>query len=449
LEKVKKRILEYLALKIRNPKAKAPILCLAGAPGVGKTSLAKSIANALGKVYIKMSLGGMHDESEIRGHRKTYLGSMPGRIIKCMRQAKVNNPLFLLDEIDKLGVDSGNKGDPSSALLEVLDPEQNSEFVDNFIEEKYDLSNVMFVATANYIDRIPSALLDRLELIELSSYTEREKLEIAKNYLVKRAKDECLIKDELEFDDASLLFIIRHYTRESGVRELTRIIQTVCRKFIVNLAHDKTLKVKADEKLIVEYLGKVLYDYTSKEDGVISGIVNGMAYTSAGGDLLKIEATVFPGKGNIIITGNLKETMKESAQVALGFVRSNAAAFGIKDFDFANKDIHIHAPAGGIPKDGPSAGVTLTTAIISSIRNVVIPNNISMTGEITLRGKVGIVGGIKEKVISAFRGGVNEIFLPKDDERYLEDVPAEIKDHITFHLIDKYTDIYDSVFKKK
>jgi ATP-dependent Lon protease len=445
LEKVKERIVEYLAVRARSPKSKAPIICLVGPPGVGKSTLARSIAEALGKKFVKMSLGGVRDEAEIRGHRKTYIGSMPGRIIKAMKQAGAVNPLFLLDELDKMTSDM--RGDPASAMLEVLDPEQNNKFSDNYIEEDYDLSQVMFVATANYAEQIPAPLYDRLEIIELTSYTEREKLEIAKKYLVTKIMKEAAISSkELKFDDAAILYIIRHYTREAGVRELERLIQKIARKFVVKQQHGDIKAQSIKIKEAKEYLKNEIYDYNTKDDANIPGVVNGMAYTTAGGDLLPIEVTWFKGKGIINITGNLKETMKESAQVALGYVKANASKFGIKEIDFNKIDIHIHVPSGGIPKDGPSAGVTLTTAIISALSNRPVPNNIAMTGEITLRGKVGIIGGVKEKVISAFRGGVTEIFMPKKDDRYLEDVPKEVSSNINFHLIENYSEIYKLIF---
>lgn len=447
LEKVKERIIEYLAVKTKSPNSKAPIICLVGPPGVGKSTLAYSIAKALNKKFVKMSLGGVRDEAEIRGHRKTYIGSMPGRVIKAMKQAGVVNPLFLLDELDKMTSDM--RGDPASALLEVLDIEQNSKFSDNYIEEDYDLSKVMFVATANYPDQIPAPLYDRLEIIELTSYTEREKLEIAKQYLIpKILKDSCIDTKELTFTDEGILHMIRHYTREAGVRELERLIRKVARKYVVKQQHTKIKSEVVDKKVVVEDLKKEIFEYNTKDERPLPGVVNGMAYTSAGGDLLPIEATYFPGKGNIVITGNLKETMKESASVALGYVKSNAEKFGIKDVDFSKIDIHIHVPSGGIPKDGPSAGVTLTTAIISALSKRIVPSTIAMTGEITLRGKVLIIGGIKEKVISAFRGGVNEIFIPKSDERYLDDVPQEVRSKIKFHLVDHYDEIYKVLFNK-
>ena len=448
LEKVKERIIEYLAVRAKSPNSKSPIICLVGPPGVGKSTLAKSIADALGKKFVKMSLGGVHDESEIRGHRKTYLGSMPGRIIKGMKNAEVINPLFLLDELDKMTNDNLH-GDPASALLEVLDPEQNTNFMDNYIEEPYDLSKVMFVATANYVEQIPEPLYDRLEIIELTSYTEKEKLQIAKNYLIPKIfKQTTLTDSELKFKDESISYIISHYTKEAGVRELERLINKIARKFIVKQLHKEIKTQTIDIEAVRKYLDKEIYDYNVREKDSIPGIVNGMAYTTAGGDLLPIEVTCFDGNGKIIITGNLKETMKESATVAIGYVKANADKYGLKNFNFKNKDIHIHVPQGGIPKDGPSAGVTLTTAVISALTKRSVPSNIAMTGEITLRGKVLIIGGIKEKVISAFRGGVNEIFIPKSDERFLKDVPEEVKNKIKFHLVEKYSEIYNYIFKK-
>lgn len=446
LEKVKERIIEYLAVKAKSPQSKSPIICLVGPPGVGKSTLARSIADALNKKFVQMSLGGVYDESEIRGHRKTYLGSMPGRIIKGIKKAGVTNPLFLLDEIDKLSADRLH-GDPSSALLEVLDPEQNNRFIDNYIEEPYDLSNVMFVATANYADQIPEPLYDRLEIIELTSYTELEKLHIAKEYQIPKVLQQSgLNPEELHFSDEAISYIINRYTKEAGVRELERLINKITRKYIVKVLHHENPKQIIDIDAVRTYLDKEIYEYNTKEEINIPGVVNGMAYTSAGGDLLPIEVTYYPGKGDIVITGNLKETMTESAKVAIDYVKANAKKFGLENFDFKKHDIHIHVPQGGIPKDGPSAGVTLTTAVISSLSNRSVPNNIAMTGEITLRGRVMIIGGIKEKVISAYRGGINEIFIPEDDERFLKDVPPEVRDKIKFHLVKNYSDIYQSIF---
>ncbi len=449
LEKVKERIVEYLAVRAKSKNTKAPIICLVGPPGVGKSSLAKSIADALNKPFVKMALGGVKDESEIRGHRRTYLGSMPGRIIKAMKKAGVVNPLFLLDEIDKMSSDQ--RGDPASAMLEVLDPEQNSRFSDNYIEEDYDLSKVMFVATANYAEQIPAALYDRLEIIELTSYTELEKLAIAKKYLIPKVlKDSGLTNKDLSFKDDALMFIIRHYTQEAGVRELERMIRKIARKLVVEQLTNKKKTTKVIDKVEAKfYLDKEIYEYNIKEKVSIPGVVNGMAYTSAGGDLLQIEVTHYKGKGGVNITGNLKETMKESAQVALAFVKANAKRFGIKDIDFAKTDIHIHVPTGGVPKDGPSAGVTLTTAIISALSNRPVKSTLSMTGEITLRGKVLIIGGVKEKTISAHRGGVNTIIIPARDERFLKDVPPEVKDNITVYLVEHYDEIYNIVFNGK
>ncbi len=450
IEKVKERIIEYLAVKMNNPNARGPIICLVGPPGVGKTSLVKSISEALEKVFIKVSLGGVRDEAELRGHRRTYLGAMPGRIIKGMKKAGVINPLFLLDEIDKMSSD--HRGDPASAMLEILDPEQNAHFSDNYIEEEYDLSKVMFVATANYYNQIPYALIDRLEIIELSSYTANEKREIAKSHLIKRVLNESNLKnDDIKFSDDGIDHIINYYTQEAGVRELERMIQTIVRKYLVDQLTKKDAKkeILITPKEVEHYLGKKKFNINIKDESTIPGIVNGMAYTSAGGDLLPIEATYFKGKGNVVITGNLEQTMNESVNVALGYVKANAERFGINPNIFSEIDIHVHVPNGGVPKDGPSAGVTLTTAIISALTHIPVSTNLSMTGEIMLRGKVGIIGGVKEKTISAYRAGVREIFIPIDDERFLEDVPKYILKDIKIHLIKNYDEIYDLLFKNK
>lgn len=446
LEKVKERIIEYLAIRMKSPNAKGSIICLVGPPGVGKTSLAQSIAKALKKKFVKVSLGGMRDESELKGHRKTYIGAMPGRIIKSMSKAGVNNPVFLLDEIDKLASD--HRGDPASAMLDILDPEQNKFFSDNYIEEDYDLSNVLFIATANYEENIPGPLHDRLEIIRLSSYTENEKKSIAKNYLIKKVLAESTIKkDELKFTDEAIEYIIKRYTREAGVREAERLIRQIARKFVVRQQKGEIKSETIDVEKVKFYLKKELYDYTTKDKESIPGVVNGMAYTTTGGDLLPIEATYSKGKGKISITGNLKETMKESVSVALGYVKTNAEKFGIDPDMFSKIDLHIHVPSGGIPKDGPSAGIALTTAILSSLKNVKIPSNVAMTGEITLRGRVLIIGGVKEKTISAYRGGADNIFMPKEDERYLDDVPKEILNKIKVTLVENYEDVYNRLFK--
>lgn len=446
LEKIKERIVEYLAVKMKSPNSKGSIICLVGPPGVGKTSLAMSIAQSLNKKFVKISLGGMRDESELKGHRKTYIGAMPGRIIKGMVKSEVINPVFLLDEIDKLASD--HRGDPASALLDVLDAEQNNKFSDNYIEEDYDLSNVLFIATANYEENIPAPLHDRLEIIRLSSYTENEKLAIAKNYLIKKILNETSMKKgEIKFTDDALDYIIKRYTREAGVREIERCIRQIVRKFIVRQEKENIKSEVIDVEKVKFYLKKELYDYTFKDKESIAGVVNGMAYTTVGGDLLPIEVTYSKGKGKISITGNLKETMKESASVALGYVKSNAEKYGIDTDLFSKIDLHIHVPSGGIPKDGPSAGIALTTAILSALKNVKIPSNVAMTGEITLRGRVLIIGGVKEKTISAFRGGANKIFMPKEDERYLDDIPKEILSKINITLVDNYDDVYNTLFK--
>ncbi len=420
-------------------------MCLVGPPGVGKSSLAKSIAEALDKKFVKISLGGVHDESEIRGHRKTYLGSMPGRILKGMTRAKVINPLFLLDEIDKMT--SSNQGYPSGALLEVLDPELNNKFSDNYVEEDYDLSKVMFIATANYIEDIPEALLDRMEIIELTSYTEQEKIEIAKNHLIKRClEDADLNSEELKFTDEAISYIIKFYTREAGVRQLERLIQQVVRKYIVAMQKDGIKQETIDVNAVKKYLKKEIFDHTMRDEVSLPGIVNGMAYTPTGGDLLPIEVTHVAGKGELILTGNLKQTMRESANVALGYVKANAERFNINPSLFKKIDINIHVPGGGIPKDGPSAGAALVTAIISSLTGKKVDPTVAMTGEITLRGKVLVIGGVKEKTISAYRGGVTTIFMPEKNERYLDEVPKEIVDKLNIIFVKEYSDIYNKLF---
>lgn len=445
LDKVKERILEFLAVQKRKKNEHGSIICLVGPPGVGKTSLAVSIAQAMGKKFVKISLGGVGDESEIRGHRKTYLGSMPGRIIKGLKAAKVKNPVVLLDEIDKLKSDL--RGDPASALLEVLDPAQNKFFSDNYIEEEFDLSQVMFIATANDVYQIPGPLRDRMEVIELTSYTENEKLAIAKSHLINEVLEEHGIKKtDLKFSDEAINYMIARYTREAGVRQLKRLLAKIARKFVLAQENDPKLKVSVGQSQVVHYLQKEIFDHNIRDELVLPGVVNGMAYTSYGGELLPIEVNYYQGKGQINITGNLEQTMRESTLVALAYVRANAQKFGVDHIDFGNIDINIHVPAGGVPKDGPSAGVTLTTAIISAFRNQAVSNLISMTGEITLRGKVMIIGGVKEKVISAVRAGISQIFLPADDERYLIDVPQEVLKKVKIILVKEYDQIFSAIF---
>ncbi len=427
LEKVKERILEYLAVKSMTNSLKAPILCLYGPPGVGKTSLAKSVARALGRKFVKASLGGTSDETEIRGHRRTYVASMPGKIIKGIKNAGVCNPVFLLDEIDKLT--SNIHGDPASALLEVLDPEQNAVFQDNYIEETYDLSNVLFICTANYLENIPPALKDRLELIELNSYTELEKLQIAKEHLVKIECTNNGIKEtQINFDDEAISYIINYYTREAGVRELQRKIATCCRKAIVELISNKRKrKVNVDKKKVKEYLGTEIFDYSTKNKKSSVGVVTGLAYTQYGGDILPIEVNHFEGKGNLILTGNLGNVMKESASIALDYVKANAARYGIEHDFFMNNDIHIHVPEGAVPKDGPSAGVAITCAIVSAVKNIPCKATVAMTGEVNLRGHSTAIGGLKEKSLAALRSGIQLILIPKENERNLLDLPSEVK----------------------
>ncbi|WP_288875878.1 endopeptidase La [uncultured Allobaculum sp.] len=431
LEKVKERILEYLAVKQNTQSLKAPILCLAGPPGVGKTSLAKSIARALGRHFVKMSLGGVRDEAEIRGHRRTYIGALPGRVIEGMKKAEVINPVFLIDEIDKMASDY--KGDPSSAMLEVLDPEQNALFSDHYIEEPYDLSKVLFIATANYLENIPAALKDRLEIIEISSYTDVEKIQIAKRHLVPRQLEENGLKPEqFEISDAMILYLIRYYTREAGVRQLERTLGSLARKAVLGILRKKFDKVVIDKDLIHEWLGNEKVDYGKREEEDQVGTVTGLAYTSFGGDILQIEANKFEGKGNLILTGQLGDVMKESASIALDYVRANADRYGIDGELFAKNDIHLHVPEGAVPKDGPSAGVTMTTALTSLMTGIPVKSNLAMTGEVTLRGHVLPIGGLKEKSLAAYRSGITSILIPKMNEMDLEDIPEEVRKAVTF-----------------
>ena len=426
LEKVKERILEYLAVQKRTNKLKGPILCLVGPPGVGKTSLGKSIARATGREFIRMSLGGVRDEAEIRGHRRTYIGSMPGKVIQSLRKAKYCNPFFLLDEIDKMGADF--RGDPSSALLEVLDPEQNSSFMDHYLEVEYDLSEIMFVTTANSL-RMPEPLLDRMEIIRIPGYTEDEKVEIAKRHLVAKQREAHGLKpEEFTISDASLRHLIRYYTREAGVRSLERELANLARKAVRALVSDNTLKrLEMTEELIEKYAGVRKFRFGEAETADQVGIVTGLAWTEVGGELLTIESVMLPGKGRMINTGKLGDVMKESIEAAASYVRSKATAFGIKPSIFEKKDIHVHVPEGATPKDGPSAGVAMATSIVSVLTSNPIRRDVAMTGEITLRGRVLPIGGLKEKLLAALRGGIKTVLIPSDNVKDLADIPDNVK----------------------
>ncbi|MED0983852.1 endopeptidase La [Bacillus paramycoides] len=433
LEKVKERVLEYLAVQKLTNSLKGPILCLVGPPGVGKTSLARSIATSLNRNFVRVSLGGVRDESEIRGHRRTYVGAMPGRIIQGMKKAKTVNPVFLLDEIDKMSNDF--RGDPSAALLEVLDPEQNHNFSDHYIEEPYDLSKVMFVATANTLASVPGPLLDRMEIISIAGYTELEKVHIAREHLLpKQLKEHGLRKGNLQVRDEALLEIIRYYTREAGVRTLERQIAKVCRKAAKIIVTAERKRIVVTEKNVVDLLGKHIFRYGQAEKTDQVGMATGLAYTAAGGDTLAIEVSVAPGKGKLILTGKLGDVMKESAQAAFSYIRSRAEELHI-DPDFHEKnDIHIHVPEGAVPKDGPSAGITMATALISALTGIPVSKEVGMTGEITLRGRVLPIGGLKEKTLSAHRAGLTKIILPAENEKDLDDIPESVKENLTFVL---------------
>ena len=429
LDKVKKRIIEYLAVKRATGNLKAPILCFYGPPGCGKTSLAKSIARALGRKFFKASLGGVSDESEIRGHRRTYVGSMPGRIIHGMTKAGVINPVFLLDEIDKVG-GSSLHGDPSSALLEVLDPEQNFAFNDNFIEEPYDLSNVLFIATANYLENVPAPLRDRLELIEVPSYTELEKIKIAAHWLVKKQMEMNGLKEgDIEFTEEGIKELIECYTREAGVRQLERLVASCCRKAVVELIKDPkhARPIVIDSEQVKKYLGVEIFEDTKKEKEPQIGVVTGLAYTEFGGDILPIEVNYMSGKGGLVLTGKLGDVMKESCSIALDYVRANAEKYGIPNEMFEKKDIHIHVPEGAVPKDGPSAGVAITTAIVSCLTHTPVDNNVAMTGEVTLRGHALPIGGLREKSLAALRSGIKTIIVPAENKKDVGELPEEVK----------------------
>jgi ATP-dependent Lon protease len=429
LEKVKDRIVEYLAVQSRANKLTGPILCLVGPPGVGKTSLGKSIARATGREFVRVSLGGVRDEAEIRGHRRTYIGSMPGKIIQSMRKAKTSNPLFLLDEIDKMGADF--RGDPSSALLEVLDPEQNTTFNDHYLEVDYDLSSVMFITTANTLN-IPGPLMDRMEIIRIAGYTENEKVEIARKHLIPTALTKHgLDSKEWSIDDEALLLIIRRYTREAGVRNLERELSTLARKAVKELMLSKKKVVKVTEKSLEEFLGIPKFRYGEIELDDQVGVVTGLAWTDVGGELLTIESVMMPGKGRMTVTGNLRDVMKESISAAASYVRSRAITFGIEPPTFERRDIHVHVPEGATPKDGPSAGVAMATTIVSVLTGIPIRHDIAMTGEITLRGRVLPIGGLKEKLLAAARGGIKTVLIPEDNAKDLTEISDAIKGGLT------------------
>lgn len=446
LEKVKKRILEYLAVRKLKPDMKGPILCFAGPPGTGKTSLGKSIARALGRKFIRMSLGGVRDEAEIRGHRRTYVGALPGRIIQGIKKAGSHNPVFMLDEVDKIGADF--RGDPSSALLEVLDPEQNFSFSDNYLEVPFDLSHVMFITTANILDTIPPPLRDRMEVLDLTGYTDEEKLMIAKKYLIPRQLDaHGLTSDNLSFEDGAIKAVISGYTREAGLRNLEREIATVCRGVAKEYAQGKKEVVNVSEKMLHSFLGPVKFFSDIAERTSVPGVATGLAWTPTGGDIIFIEATKMKGKKSLTLTGSLGDVMKESAQAALSYIRSKAKELNIAEDFFEENDIHLHVPAGAIPKDGPSAGVTMYTALSSLLTGKPVRSDIAMTGEITLRGAVLPVGGIKEKVLAAKRAGITKVILPKKNENNLEDVPESIKQGMEFFLVDTMDGVIEKALR--
>ncbi|MHA7773020.1 endopeptidase La [Roseibium sp. M-1] len=428
LDKVKERIVEYLAVQSRANKLRGPILCLVGPPGVGKTSLGKSIAKATGREFVRMSLGGVRDEAEIRGHRRTYIGSMPGKVIQSMKKAKKSNPLFLLDEIDKMGMDF--RGDPSSALLEVLDPEQNSSFMDHYLEVEYDLSDVMFVTTANTLN-IPGPLMDRMEIIRIAGYTEEEKVEICRRHLIPKAeKDHGLREGEFSIDDDALHFIVRRYTREAGVRNLEREMATLARKAVKDILMSDKESIRVTQEVVEKYLGVPRYRYGEAELEDQVGVVTGLAWTEVGGELLTIEGVMMPGKGKMTVTGNLKDVMKESISAAASYVRSRAIDYGIEPPTFDKKDIHVHVPEGATPKDGPSAGIAMATAVISTMTGIPVRRDVAMTGEITLRGRILPIGGLKEKLLAALRGGIKLVMIPEDNAKDLAEIPDSVKNSL-------------------
>ena len=447
LEKVKKRLIEYLAVRKLNPQGHGAILCFLGPPGVGKTSLGQSIADALGRKFVRISLGGMRDEAEIRGHRRTYIGSMPGRIIQELRRAGTRNPVFMLDEIDKIGADF--RGDPASALLEVLDPRQNNTFVDRYLDVPFDLSQVIFIGTANYIDGVPEPLRDRIEVISLPGYTEREKVEIAKRYLVRRQLEENGLKPEqCEWQEEAIRHIINDYTHEAGVRELERQIASVCRGIASQVARGKTEHAVITPELVAEMLGPAKYVRETKLKTSKPGVVTGLAYTPAGGEVLHIEATRYPGKGNVTLTGHIGEVMKESVHAAFSLVRSRNSEISAKAEDFRDIDVHVHVPAGAVPKDGPSAGIAMFTALASLFSNTPVRPDVAMTGEITLRGLVLPIGGLKEKSLAAMRAGISTVIIPQLNEKDLVDVPEEAKQKLKFIPVENVDEVLSAALER-
>ncbi|OAP40475.1 DNA-binding protein [Sinorhizobium glycinis] len=447
LDKVKERIVEYLAVQARSSKIKGPILCLVGPPGVGKTSLAKSIAKATGREYIRMALGGVRDEAEIRGHRRTYIGSMPGKVVQSMKKAKRSNPLFLLDEIDKMGQDF--RGDPSSALLEVLDPEQNSTFMDHYLEVEYDLSNVMFITTANTLN-IPAPLMDRMEVIRIAGYTEEEKLEIAKRHLLPKAiRDHALQPNEFSVTDGALMAVIQTYTREAGVRNFERELMKLARKAVTEILKGKTKKVEVTADNVHDYLGVPRFRHGEAERDHQVGVVTGLAWTEVGGELLTIEGVMMPGKGRMTVTGNLRDVMKESISAAASYVRSRAIDFGIEPPLFDKRDIHVHVPEGATPKDGPSAGVAMATAIVSVMTGIPISKDVAMTGEITLRGRVLPIGGLKEKLLAALRGGIKKVLIPEENAKDLAEIPDNVKNNLEIIPVSRMGEVLEHALMRR
>jgi ATP-dependent Lon protease len=447
LEKPKRRIIEYLAVRKLKPDSKGPILCFAGPPGTGKTSLGQSIARALGRKFYRMSLGGVRDEAEIRGHRRTYVGALPGRVIQGIRRAESNNPVFMLDEIDKLGADF--RGDPSSALLEVLDPEQNHSFQDHYLDVPFDLSKAMFIATANILDTIPPALRDRMEVLQLLGYTEDEKIHIAERHLIPRQRSaNGLSAEQITFSRGALRHIISGYTREAGLRNLEREIGSICRGVASRIAEGSITAETIKAQQVTKYLGPVRFSAETRARTSTPGVVTGLAWTQAGGDILFVEATAMKGKDRLIMTGQLGDVMKESAQAALSFIRTHAVKLGLSETIFESQDIHIHIPAGAIPKDGPSAGVTIFTALVSFLTKRLVVRDLAMTGEITLRGQVLPVGGIKEKVLAAHRAGIKTVILPKENQKDLEDIPKKVQKDITFQFADRMLDVLKLALEK-